>query len=138
MDYAEFNRKHGALYERIPGTAISLLAEYGPEVGHGWLPFLDAILTEVEREIVHANITDLALIEVKEKWGRLSIMWRGGNERIDELLATAEPLSELTCEQCGAYALLRKFENGWYAMACAECAEERGGSRIIWHRRIAD
>ncbi len=134
MDYVEFNKKHRALYERIPGTGISLLSEYGPEVGRGWLPFLDSCFTSVANELATFSDPDFALIEVKEKWGHLNILSRGGNERIDALLAKAEALSHIVCEECGAFGLLRKFENGWYATACGTCAAARGDHDVIWMR----
>lgn len=134
MDYVEFNRKHGALYERIPGSRISLLAEYGPEVGVGWLPFLDSIFTQIEREISASDARDFEVIEIKEKWGRLRILWRDGNDRTLELLDQAEELSGRVCDVCGAFGMLRKFDDAWYATVCGDCADERGGHRIIWEQ----
>lgn len=136
MDYVEFNKKHGWMYERIPGSRISVLAEYGPEVGRGWLPFLDSCFTLVAIELATSPDPDFALIEVKEKWGHLNILSRGGNERIDALLAKAEALSYMVCEECGAFGLLRKFENGWYATACGSCATQRGEHQLIWGRAV--
>jgi hypothetical protein len=54
--------------------------------------------------------------QVKEKYGTLRFYYAGGDERIMGMVALAESMSAVTCEQCGAPAAAR--DGSWTETLC--------------------
>lgn len=117
---------------RTDGLLETIHIGHGIECGRGWLPLLDDALEQIGREVramTEAQRAKFALVQIREKYGSLSIHYRGGNKRIAEIVEDAEALSERICEDCGAFGLPHIFDEEWYATLCATCARKRSAKR---------
>lgn len=72
-------------------------------------------LEQGERE-VPSEIPQVVAVQIKEKFGTLRFYYDGGDEYISGLVAMAEWVSSVTCEECGERGKLRG--GGWVYTAC--------------------
>ena len=88
------------------------LAEWGLQVGEGWLPIVDDLLTKLETYCADHRIPLPRIGQIKEKFGTLRVYWcrNGGGHptfsaaheaAIVALIAQATDLALRTCEGCG-------------------------------------
>lgn len=109
---------------------------HGLEIGRGWLPLVDQALTRIAVEVQHMGEVErqrFALLQIKEKFGELWVYKRGANEHIKKIIGEAVELSRRTCEECGAYGLLRAFGEHvqWFWTLCDKCANRRAAERNV-------
>lgn len=64
------------------------------------------------------QVPKIQAVQVKEKFGTLRFYTNCGNEYIDGLIAMAEAMSAVTCEECGKPGKVRG--GGWIYVACDE------------------
>lgn len=74
------------------------------------------------REIV-PEVQQVALDQVKEKFGTLRFYYTGGDEHISGMVRMAESMSAVTCEDCGAPGKSRN--GGWIRTLCDIHEEKR-------------
>lgn len=68
------------------------------------------------------EVYQVVAVQVKEKFGGLRFYYSGGDEYVDGLVAMAEALSYVTCEQCGKVG--KPNEIGWIVTLCDDCRKE--------------
>jgi hypothetical protein len=86
---------------------------WGFECGDGWFQILDSLMGNIQHHIDWNNknfekgytqykqVPQVTLDQVKEKFGTLRFYYTGGDDYISGLVAMAESMSAVTCEQCG-------------------------------------
>lgn len=77
-----------------------------------------------ERLQLKEPVTQVVATQVKEKYGGLRFYYTGGDDYIMGLVAMAEMLSQVTCEQCGDRGQL--YTSGWHRTLCETHAKEWG------------
>jgi hypothetical protein len=78
-------------------------------VGKGWASLINEVFDFIEQQ----KITNIRIIQVKEKWGGLRIYTDLIHDVLDEKIRDAERRSFTICEVSGAPGELRNC-NGWY------------------------
>jgi hypothetical protein len=78
-------------------------------VGKGWASLINEVFDFIEQQ----KITNIRIIQVKEKWGGLRIYTDLIHDVLDEKIRDAERRSFTICEVSGAPGKLRNC-NGWY------------------------
>ena len=81
------------------------------------------ILNEKPRPVPEI-LEQVTVNQVKEKFGTLRFYYSGGDAYIDGLVAMAESMSEVTCEECGAPGRVRP--GGWLRCQCDTHAQASG------------
>ena len=96
--------------------------------GSGWWPIIDWFLEEILKSEPSAAAIDPANVEIKEKYGELSIYLVHDEfqnlQQVEELIRKAEEKSSHACEECGKPAIARDV-NGWVSTLCNECFSTR-------------
>ena len=110
-------------------TNLEIIRQQGRcTTGPGWWPIIDQLLEEILKAEPSAAAMDPASMEIKEKYGQLSISLFYGTfqnpQRIDALIHEAEEKSRHTCEECGKPGIARDV-NGWISTLCNECFSTR-------------
>jgi len=101
---------------------------WGFDCGDGWFNILDQLCLNIQYYIEWKNkketvVEQVVADQVKEKFGTLRFYYSGGDEHIAGMVAMAESMSSVTCEDCGKPGRSRGF--GWITTVCDEHAEER-------------
>ena len=91
------------------------------ECGPGWYPLIKDALTKLEA----LGITDLAVLQVKEKFGGLRIYLSFDNDETDAIIAAADQEARKTCEECGSKENVELRDGGWLRTLCNQCEEKR-------------
>lgn len=94
---------------------------WGFECGDGWHNIIDQLCGYIQHHIDWCNrkeetVDQVVAQQVKEKFGTLRFYYDGGDEYIRGLVAMAEGVSSVTCEECGVPGHLRN--TGWYRTLC--------------------
>lgn len=114
-DYSErylFSKYNDLLYGVVDGY-------FGFECGQGWLGIIDGTLSFLKDR--HRNEGEgLKVVTVKEKFGRLRIYLRSGDQTDHDALDIAECVSGYMCECCGNQAGIVKIK-GWLTVRCERC-----------------
>jgi len=123
------------LFERFPeiyrGSRLSPREHClgrGIEVDDGWFPIVyavsEAINSHLKKLKAAGKPLDFEFAQIKEKFSTLRIYDNGGDEFIDGVIATAEILSSITCEVCGASGFKCVNSRGsWIKTLCEEHAK---------------
>ena len=105
----------------------------GFECGNGYFPLIDSLCHNIQGHIDQHNqwnsdkppIEQVVFLQVKEKFGGLTIYHRGGDEYCDGLIAMTKTISYRFCEICGTAGYLHVGQTkGWIQSICAECAKK--------------
>ncbi len=101
---------------------------WGFDCGDGWFNILDQLCLNIQYYIEWKNkketvVEQVVADQVKEKFGSLRFYYSGGDEHIAGMVAMAESMSGVTCEDCGKPGRSRGF--GWITTVCDEHAKER-------------
>ena len=67
---------------------------------------------------IPAEVPQVTLDQVKEKFGTLRFYYTGGDDYISGLVSMAESMSGVTCEECGKPGTSTR--GGWIKTACKE------------------
>jgi len=105
---------------------------WGFECGDGWFTILDELMGNIQHHIDWKNrkeelVAQVTLDQVKEKFGKLSLYYTGGDDVIDGMVRMAEAMSGVTCEGCGNVGERRG--GGWIHTYCEPCEEKRERER---------
>jgi len=101
------------------------LMYFGFEIGDGWLKLLKKTSIKLEKEIKKLPKYERPLfraIQVKEKWGTLSIYVTYSTDNMYDIIDKAEEKSAEICEICGKKGRLR--DGGWIRALCDKCAKK--------------
>jgi hypothetical protein len=125
-----FDRTH-------PGRSLMV---FGFEISDGWYPLLWSLFERLEFELNGKN--QFEILQVKEKWGDLTIYWsgfsRGENaEKLDDKtfariahwIDHAEEVSSSICENCGR--LGKRRGGSWVKTLCDVCEEGRTKNALL-------
>jgi len=101
---------------------------WGFDCGDGWFNILDQLCLNIQYYIEWKNkketvVEQVVADQVKEKFGTLRFYYSGGDEHIAGMVAMAESMSGVTCEDCGKPGRSRGV--GWITTVCDEHAKER-------------
>jgi len=88
------------------------------ECGDGWL----GILADLEQKFETLN-EPVRVVQVKEKFGRLTVRTKRFTPQIAGWVGAAEAASEFTCEVCGNPGALGA-RNYWWSTRCDTCKPE--------------
>lgn len=65
---------------------------------------------------------DACILDIKEKWGRLSVLFNVYSSELSAVSRKYEDLSERICSRCGK--LKSKKFSGWVTLLCDSCTKE--------------
>lgn len=71
----------------------------------------------------------LRIMQIKEKYGSLTVYLQGYSEEIDKVLRKYERLSRRTCVSCGKPAT--KISRGWISPYCDDCIGNREYDNLV-------
>ncbi len=111
-------------YPELFGTdfdPMKTLIGFGFEVGSAWRDVIVSYLPEISKIVKEDNLTDFRIIQIKEKFGRLSIYTRNTNGKIDELIKEIALECSKTCDKCGTKENVSFHTDGWYRVRCDDC-----------------
>jgi len=111
-------------YPELFGTDFDprkTLIGFGFEVGSAWRDIIVSYLPEIAKIVKEDNLTDFRIIQVKEKFGMLSIYTRSSNEKIEEILEKIALECSQTCDLCGTKENVSFRRNGWLRVRCDNC-----------------
>lgn len=124
LEYQIFDKFHKLFKNRL-NEKISCLY-YGIETGDGWYNLLFDSLSK----IINIAPDNFEIVQIKEKFGRLTIYSDNSTEQIDDIISKAEKASQSICEICGAPGKLSK--GNWILTLCETCEKrERFSVEII-------
>jgi hypothetical protein len=72
------------------------------------------------------RIKPVVFKQIKEKFGKLTIAYSGGDSSIDGAIDFAERISIQTCELCGVMDQTVGRTTGWIQSLCKKCAVKKG------------
>ncbi len=124
MNQNETLRKYPELF----GTDFSpqkTLMGFGFEVGKGWAGVIQKHLPEISKVVEEQKLTDFRIVQVKEKFGMLSIYCNYYIDEIDEIIDEMEEECSKTCEKCGSTENVEYRQDGWMRVTCSRCEEEK-------------
>ena len=104
------------------------LVYFDPGHGYaGWRDIMDKFLGAVEQRCNEAGLPlgspeAFSIMQVKEKWGSLSIYCSGAVKSFDLCIAADESSSRV-CMRCGAPGSLRT--GSWHLTLCDDCHADR-------------
>ena len=114
---------------------------WGCACGDGWYDLLDFVCSQIQHHLEWLKnsgyeilpfaeepktekwVHQLEFEQVKEKWGRLTIYFSGGDDHLEAIIHTVEGISLMFCENCGQRGSLRT--EGWYRTLCDPCFVDR-------------
>ena len=94
---------------------------WGFEHDDGWYNILDTAMKMIQNYIdmskrLGDEVDQVVFEQVKEKFGMLTIYYRGGDDYTDGVLRMAEEISRHTCEECGDVGY--PTTSGWIRTLC--------------------
>lgn len=101
----------------------------GIETEDGWFSIIYAASMAINSHLKKLKDAgrplDFEFMQIKEKFATLRIYDNGGDEFIDGVISTAENLSAITCEVCGAFGKVYCTERrSWIKTLCENHAKE--------------
>jgi hypothetical protein len=96
---------------------------WGFACGDGWFNILDQLMGNIQHHLDWKNkngvvVAQVTLDQVKEKFGTLRFYYSGGDDEISGMVAMAESMSGVTCEECGSPG--KQVGGGWVTTLCEE------------------
>ncbi|HBI38183.1 MAG TPA: hypothetical protein DDY71_11110 [Spirochaetia bacterium] len=95
------------------------------ECGKGWHPLIEELFEKID-ELINNNpeLHDFQLLQIKEKFGKLTIYENYCDDRVEQLLNEYCNKSLEICEHCGDNGKL-VVKYGWYQTLCEKCFDEK-------------
>lgn len=98
---------------------------FGICFGEGWLPLFEKLCAHIDNHIKwkkgsSGEVIEFRWTQLKEKFGSGRFYYYGGDDYIEGMIALAESLTYITCEDCGNVAKERN-DHGWYSTLCNQC-----------------
>lgn len=90
-----------------------------------WQAFGEQMSKDIENEVKtwsQEQQKEFKIIDVKEKWGILTVYVTIETDEIERIISRYERLSRYTCIHCGQPAMW--ISKGWFAPYCDNCARE--------------
>ena len=124
---------NGAPNDPVRGRSLACAFE----CRDGWLPIIDAALTQIERALSSEQRAKFIIGQIKEKFANLRIYYYPHDSRIDAIIDAAQQHAKNTCETCGNLGFLYQFRGHFLARRCPRCAAELGESRSWSYELVA-
>ena len=108
-----------------PGASSTPSVMFGCECGDGWYNILSYALEKISKlayEYIPEECLEMPsfkIVQIKEKYGTLSIYMSQETSEMDQIIRLAETASSVTCEECGKSGQLRD-KNHWYYTSCED------------------
>ncbi len=125
MSYIENDKEREAIeqYPELFGEDAfdvhkSLMA-FGFETSKYWTDIILESLPGLS-EIVLRDSISFKIVQVKEKFGSLSLYYVGGNDETRAYINSIENKCNETCEKCGSKEGVFR-PNGWFRVTCDDC-----------------
>jgi len=104
---------------------------WGFSCGDGWYNIINHLCSNIQHHLDWVNkkevkVAQVEVSQVKEKFGTLRFYYTGGDDYINGMVAMAESMSSVTCEECGAPG--KTSRRGWLVTLCDEHAAAREAS----------
>lgn len=108
-----------------PALQNNLMA-FGFECGKGWYPLIEELFDELQEKINNnPEYSDFKIVQVKEKWARLTIYGNHYYKELEDLISEYENKSLTVCERCGSTENVSTEKiKGWYTTICKSCKGE--------------
>ena len=116
---------HPLLYaDRHLSSMITCMCWGFEGIGDGWYSLLYNLSSDLEKEIskfvsLYPNSQAPKAVQVKEKFGSLTVYLSSGNEKMFDLIDESRTQSMTICDQCGNLGKLRT--DGWWKVLCDNC-----------------
>lgn len=132
---SEGNKIDNSKYEEVPLDPYTL---FGIECGKGWEQLYRPVLDYIEDYNKNKEEDEkIAILQIKEKWGRLVIYTNFTTNDLQYLIDAAENDSQYYCEECGSHVDAGMVVNGWMYTTCLDCLKKdvkRHGLSKLWYR----
>ena len=93
---------------------------WGFECGDGWFWLIDRLCESIQSYIDCNHKEQVEVVQVKEKYGTLSLNISGSGDYVYGMIELAESMSASICEACGSTDGVTQTE-GWIKTRCKEC-----------------
>jgi hypothetical protein len=91
--------------------------------GEGWFEIINRLCDLIQNHLDYINNQEAQVVitYIKEKYGGLSVFYRGGDQYTNGAITMAELLSYTICEICGDQGTPGSPEdNGWVTTRCSK------------------
>ncbi len=95
-DLAPLEARYKTLFTSALDDGTPYSRFWGFEIGPGWAALVSDMLAEIEAQ----NI-DVTICNIREKWGRLDVLYWCQDDRIEPIIERAEARAANTCRLCG-------------------------------------
>ena len=114
-DLATREARYETLFTTTLEDGTPWLAFWGFEIGAGWAALVSDMLAEIEAQ----NI-DVTICNIREKWGRLDVLYWTQDADIEPIIDRAEKRAAQTCKLCGNSP---RFDHpiDWELCLCKPC-----------------
>ena len=119
MTSKEIIEKYPKVFGTPPYDPMKSLMCFGFDCGEGWYPIIEDLAEKINEIVERDNLEDFCVVQVKEKFGSLTIYCRAETDEIHSLINEAERKSTSTCEICGAPGSM--ITKGWISVLCDDC-----------------
>ena len=117
--------KYPELFGKPPFDPKETLICFGLEVPRSWIPELEKGLEKISKEVKKTNLKDYRIIQIKEKFGSLSIYDKNGNKKIKEIIKEIKKDCAGICEICGSKNAKIVQIRGYFQNLCNRCKKEK-------------
>jgi hypothetical protein len=90
------------------------------ECGDGWFSLIEVLCYQLHFWINENGAPQVVAEQVKSKFGRLSFLYRGGNDVTSGMIYMSEAMSPRICEVCGKPGKTEAAPNRWLRTRCPE------------------
>lgn len=119
MTSKEIILKYPKVFGLPPYDPTQSLMCFGFECGEGWYPLIEELAEKIDEIVERDKLDSFCVVQVKEKFGTLSVYCRSATDEINLLISDAERKSATICEECGAPGKLQT--KGWFSTRCDNC-----------------
>jgi len=112
------------LFGNNPWNIGKSLISFGFEMSEHWAKVVYSHFPELSEVVKKENLTDFRIVQMKEKFGSLSIYTYGGNDKTSEVINKMREQCSKTCYKCGSPE--GKFrQNRWMIITCDKCEKNK-------------
>lgn len=131
-EFEEYEIFSKSMEERFPKMFANKYGGFA--VGKGWYPILEALCANIQSHIDWKQeqkekynrgegCTQVAVMQIKEKFGGLRFYYEGGDDEIGGMVRMAEAWAGVACEECGGIG--KRRSGGWVRTLCDQHEAER-------------
>lgn len=120
---ASLYKKYPKLFRQKDWSMKKSLMCFGLECGQGWFSLISMMCQAIHNHLKNHKGLKCEFVQIKEKYGTLSVYYDGGDDYIAGIVLMAEYMSSVICEKCGSPGKIRP--SGWLRCECEKCYKER-------------